>query len=315
MPVDAQLQPFLDLLNAAPAIELGPDSAGEMREMFLAMNPMLGEGPDVETSDAFVPGPGGPIPIRVYRPLGAGDALLPGVVFFHGGGFVIGSIETHDRDCRVLCAEAGVAVVSVEYRLAPEHRFPAAPDDCFAALHWVASQGGSIGVDTDRLAVAGDSAGGNLAALTALSWRNGGGATRRLQALIYPVTDLSPTVDDPVYDSMLENAEGYYLDLATMMWFEQQYLDDKSRASEPSCSPQLAPELAGLPDALVITCEFDPLRDQGEAYAKRLSNAGVATTLTRYDGGIHGIFSMNQITDIGRACMDEVVAAVRASVH
>ncbi len=315
MPVDAQLQPFLDLLNAAPKLELGPGSAEEFREQFLAMNPILGAGPEAAVTDRTIPGPAGSIPIRTYRPVGSGDTVLPGVVFFHGGGFVIGSIETHDRDCRALCAEAGVAVVSVEYRLAPEHPFPAAPDDCLAALGWVSANAASLGIDADRLAVAGDSAGGNLAAVTALGWHAGGGSPLRLQALIYPVTDLTPTVEEPGYDSMLENAEGYYLDLATMMWFEQCYIPDKAASREPSCSPQLAPDLAGLPDSLVITCEYDPLRDQGEAYAKRLSDAGVATTLTRYDGGIHGIFSMHQLTDIGRACMDEVVAAVRASLH
>lgn len=315
MPVDAQLQPLLDLLNAAPRLELGPDSATEFREQFLAMNPFLGEGPEVDVAQGAAPGPAGPIPLRIYRPLGTAGTVLPGVVFFHGGGFVIGSIESHDRDCRILCAEAGVAVVSVEYRLAPEHPFPAAPDDCLAALRWVSANGASLGIDTDRLAVAGDSAGGNLAAVTALGWAAAGGSPLRLQALIYPVTDLTPTIEEPRYDSMLENAEGYYLDLTTMLWFEQCYLPDKSLALEPTCSPQLAPDLGGLPDSLVITCEFDPLRDQGEAYAKRLSDAGVAATLSRYDGGIHGIFSMSCIADIGRRCMDEVVAAVRSSVH
>jgi len=316
MPVDAQLQPLLNLINSMPTLELGPESAPELRAQFEAMSAMLGTGPDVDVTDRVAPTDGGDIPLRVYRPHGAPSAELPAIVFFHGGGFVIGSIDTHDQDCRVLAHDAHCVVVSVEYRLAPEHPFPAAPDDCLAALRWVAEHAGELGVDASRLAVAGDSAGGNLAAVTALGWRDNGGRPLRLQVLVYPVTDMTPTVDNPVYPSILENAEGYYLDMTTMLWFEQQYLprvEGVSVGSDPMASPQLAQDLGDLPPALVVTCEFDPLRDQGEAYAKRLADAGVAVNLSRYDGAIHGVFSMHQITAIGRRCMDEVVDAVRTA--
>jgi acetyl esterase len=312
MPVDPQLQLVLDMVNAQPVQEWTKERAPEFRQMFDSMVTMLGEGPEgIATEDLAIPGPAGDIPARIYRPDGV---ERPGIcVFFHGGGFVLGNIATHDRDCRMIADQARCLVVSVDYRLAPEHPCPAAPDDCFAALQWVAEHGEELGGDTTRLAVAGDSAGGNLAAVTALRARDAGGPDLSFQLLVYPVVDMTPTVEEPRYESMLENAEGYYLTLADMEFFSDCYLPDESAKSDPSASPILA-DLAGLPPALVLTCEFDPLRDQGEAYAKGLADAGVPVTLNRYDGAIHGVMGMAMITEIGGRFISEAALALGAAL-
>jgi acetyl esterase len=301
------------MINAQPVQEWTRERAPEFRAVFDSMVSMLGEGPEsVSTEDRSVPGPAGDIPIRIYRPEGADR---PGVcVFFHGGGFVLGNIATHDRDCRMIADQASCLVVSVDYRLAPEHPFPAAPDDCYAALEWVAAHADEIGGDPARLAVAGDSAGGNLAAVTALRARDRSGPALAFQLLIYPVVDMTPTVDDPGYESMLENAEGYYLTLADMEFFSDCYLPDEAAKSDPSASPIKAPSLEGLPPALVLTCEFDPLRDQGEAYAKALADVGVPVTLNRYDGAIHGVMDMAMITEIGGRFISEAALALGAAL-
>ena len=209
--------------------------------------------------------------------------------------------------------EVGCAVVSVEYRLAPEHPFPAAPDDCLAALRWVAAEADALGFDGSRIAVGGDSAGGNLAAVTAQRAQREEDPDLVYQVLIYPVVDRSSTIEEHPYPSLLENAEGYYLDAETMQAFQSWYVPNVADRTDPSASPILAPSLAGLPRALVLTCGYDPLRDEGEAYAKALADVGVDVTLSRYDGAIHGVFSMSQITSIGRRFMDEVVAGLRAA--
>jgi acetyl esterase len=314
VPVDPQIANLLELLNAAPVIDLSaPDAVATMRSMLDAFMALLGTGPDgVSQEDHAAPGPAGDVPVRLYRPDGV---ERPGVlVFFHGGGFAVGNVAGYDRECRIMASEAGCAVAAVEYRLAPEHPFPAAPDDCSAALEWLTAQADQLGLDPDRIAVGGDSAGGNLTAVTALRARDTGGPPLRLQLLLYPVVDLSSTIDAHAYPSLLENAEGYFLEAATMEAFQGWYVPDPSTRADPSASPILAPSLADLPPAVVLTCEFDPLRDEGEAYAKALANAGVDVTLSRYDGAIHGLFQMSGTTDIGRRFMDEVVGALRAAL-
>ncbi len=259
----------------------------------------LGPRPEVAAvKDLEVPGPAGQIPVRVYRPSQEPD--LPVLVYLHGGGFTICSIETHDVTCRELANGAGCVVVSVEYRLAPEHRFPAAPEDCYAALAWVAGHAASLGVDPARLAVGGDSAGGNLSAVVALMARERGGPRLCHQLLVYPVTDHAFDTD-----SYRENAQGPLLTREMMRGFWGHYLAREEDGRHPFASPLRAPELSGLPPAHVITAEYDPLRDEGEAYARRLAAAGVPVVQRRYDGMIHGFFGFTaQVDRAGEAVAD-----------
>jgi acetyl esterase len=249
--------------------------------------------PLAQVRDLTLPGPGGAIKARLYRP--TSDGSLPGLVFFHGGGWVIGDLDSHDDLCRDLAAQAGCAVLAVDYRLAPEHRFPAAADDAIAATHWVAANAAQLGIDPQRLAVGGDSAGGNLAAVAALAARDAG-RPLAAQLLIYPVTDMSRFEGE----SYATCGEGYGLTAGAMAWFRDHYLTDAAAARDWRVSPLLASDLSRLPTALVVTAEFDVLRSEGEAYAKRLAEAGVPTRLARYDGMIHGFASMAGVLDVGR---------------
>jgi acetyl esterase len=252
---------------------------------------------------------GNEIPVRIYRPAVGGEPL-PVVVFFHGGGWVIGGIDSHDGTVRSLVDQTGAVFVSVDYRLAPEHPFPAAPEDCYAATRWVAEHADELNVDASRLAVAGDSAGGNLAAVVPLMARDRGGPSIAFQLLVYPCTDF----DMEKYPSMTENAEGYFLSQDVMVWFYDCYVTDDAHRSNPYAAPITSPDLAGLPPALVITGEFDPLRDEGEAYGKRLAEAGVPTTVTRYDGMIHGFFSMDLVLHQGKDAQAQASAALREAL-
>ncbi|MFD1559527.1 alpha/beta hydrolase [Paraburkholderia silviterrae] len=212
-------------------------------------------------------------------------------VFFHGGGFVIGNLDTHDHVCRDLCAGSGAAVIAVDYRLAPEHRFPAAVNDSLEAVRWIGQRAEALSIDPARIVVAGDSAGGNLAAVTALRIRDEGGPALRAQALVYPVTDYHT----PPTRSYIDNQSGYSLTRAAMIRFWNEYVANERGTRHLHACPLRAASLAGLPRTLVVTAEFDPLRDEGEAYANRLFDAGVPVTLWRYDGLIHGFFRMGLV--------------------
>ena len=256
----------------------------------------------------------GGVPARLYRPNDTeGLGLL---VFFHGGGWVIGDLDSHDNVCRALANRSGAAVLSVDYRLAPEHRWPAAVDDCTAATVWAAANAGSLGVDAGRLAVGGDSAGGNLAAIVAQERA----VPLRFQLLVYPATDARRSSD--AYASYVENVDGPVLSLEAMHWFYDHYLGhsgagDAGPADDARVSPLLADDaaVAGLPTALVITASHDPLRDEGEAYARRLMGAGVPTTLTRYPGLFHGFFSMGDLMTVADAAVDEAADALARALR
>jgi acetyl esterase len=308
MPIDPQARAILDgaaALNAPSVEEVGVEEA---RRSLAALVAMQSPSPDLGgVEDRQIPGPAGKIPVRVYTPLGAGP--FPVLVYFHGGGFVLCNVDTHDGTCRSIAAGSGCVVVSVDYRLAPEHRFPAAAEDCYAATRWVAGNAGLIGGDATRIGVGGDSAGGNLAAVTALMCRDRGGPRLGFQLLVYPVIDAA--CDTP---SFRENAEGYYLTASAMRWFWAHYLAEPHDGAHPYATPLRAPDLSGLPPALIITAEYDPLRDEGETYAKRLGAAGVPVTLSRYDGMIHGFFSMGMMLDRGREAMAEAAAALRSAL-
>lgn len=253
-----------------------------------------------------VPGPAGAIPVRIYRP--AGDAPKPVIVYFHGGGWVIGSLETHDNTARELAVEVDAVVVAVDYRMGPEHRFPAAVEDAYAALGWVAAHADTIGGDPERVVVAGDSAGGNLAAIVAQKARDSG-PTVCFQLLVYPVTDYEFTSA-----SMNDNAEGYFLTRDMMRWFFDHYLNRPEDGDDPRVSPLRANDLTGLPAAFVITMEYDPLRDQGIAYGDAMRAAGASVSSTTYPGLFHGCFGMGDLVDAARVPFDDAVAAVRAAV-
>jgi acetyl esterase len=309
MPVTPEVQTILDLLAAVDDVPIEEMTPQAMREAYAMLNATGSKAEMASVTDRTVPGPGGDIPVRIYVPT-TEPGPRPVLVYFHGGGWVIGDLETHDSTVRALASGSGATVVSVDYRLAPEHPFPAALDDCLAAVRWVADHGAEIDVDPARLAVAGDSAGGNLAAAVALALRDTGPALRA-QVLVYPVTD--GTLGEP---SMDENGDGYFLTKATMAWFWDHYMGDRDRATEPAASVLHAPDeaLAGLPPALVVTAEFDPLRDEGEAYASRLAAAGVDVTTSRYDGMIHGFFSMGDFVPEGKAAIDETSEMLRAAL-
>jgi acetyl esterase len=292
---------LLEMMDAQGAPPLETQDPVEARGTLLEPMKLLGGEPDElsRVENLFAPGPGGDVPVRLYASEPGG--LRPALVYFHGGGWVLGNLDMYDAVCRALAKESGAVVISVDYRLAPEHKFPAAVDDCHAATVWVAANAEKLGIDARRIAVGGDSAGGNLATVVAMRCRDAGGPTLAAQVLIYPVTDVSTFETG----SHRESGEGYFLTRAAMEWFTGHYLASADQKRHPEASPLLAPNLSGLPPALVITAEFDPLRDEGEAYAQRLKQAGVPVTVTRYPGMIHGFVSMRGVLSGGRQAIQE----------
>ena len=306
MPLDPQARAVLDQLAAMglPAVnEVSPEQA----RANMKLRPRA-PGPEVaKVEDRSIPGPDGDVPVRIYTPEGSGS--FPILVWYHGGGWVIGDLESADGPSRHLCVGADCVVVSVDYRLAPETKFPGPAEDCYAATQWAVDNAAAINGDPARVAVGGDSAGANLAAAVLLMARDRNGPAISFQLLVYPVTERNFSTA-----SYHDNATGYSLTQAGMRWFWDQYLADDADAANPYAAPAQAANLSGLPPALVITAEFDPLRDEGEAYAKLLRNAGVPTQATRYDGMIHGFFAMPAVLDQGRRAVDEATAALKASL-
>lgn len=257
--------------------------------------------PVAEVRDGTIAGPEGDVPVRVYRDANADGSAL---VYFHGGGWVIGGLDSHDESCRLLARDSAATVVSVDYRLAPETRYPGAAEDCYAALLEIAAKAADYGIDPSRIAVGGDSAGGNLAAAVSQMARDRNGPGVAFQLLIYPVTDA-----DFSRASYSENAEGYFLTKRAMQWFWDHYVPEQTQRSEPYAAPLRAADLTNLPPALVITAEYDPLRDEGEAYAAALETAGNSVTCTRYDGVVHGFFGMQ---DAVAPALDAIAQATDA---
>ncbi len=303
MPLDPQAQDVLDLLAALglpPNHTVSPEQARENGKMRARA-----AGPEViKVEDRLIAGSGPAIPVRIYTPAGPGP--FPVLVWFHGGGWVVGDLDSADGTARHLTVGAGCVTVSVDYRLAPETKFPGPADDCYDATVWAAQHAAQINGDPSRIAVGGDSAGSNLAAAVSLMARDRGGPALTFQLLVYPVTERNFTTV-----SYQQNAEGYLLSRAGMEWYWDHYLDDAAQALNPYAAPLQAKDFSNLPAALVITAEFDPLCDEGEAYAQRLQAAGVATTCSRYDGMIHGFFGMSAVLDKGKQAIDQAAAALR----
>jgi acetyl esterase len=308
MALHPQCKAFLDMLasTGAPPIERLPlaEARAVRSEMVEAGGP---EEPVAEVQNRSVPGPGGPIAVRVYRP--EKSQTLPALVFFHGGGFVICNLETHDRMCRSLANQSGCAVISVDYRLAPENKYPAAVDDAYAATRYIAEHAAEFAVDPNRIAVGGDSAGGTLATVVSLLARDRGGPRLKFQLLIYPLVDVND--QSP---SMQLFSKDHFLTREGMDWFMESYLPSREAGLEPSASPMNATSLRGLPPAMIVTAECDPLRDQGEAYARKLQGAGVPVELKRYEGMIHPFVSLAGVVDAGRTAIADAGSAVRRAL-
>ena len=305
MPVDPQIQRLLEARAKLPAIHTL--SIADARTLMAAREvPGLRKPALADVREQVIDGPGGALRLRIYTPLGQGP--FPLMVFFHGGGFVLCSLDTHDGLARNLCAGAACVVVSVDYRLAPEHKFPAGIDDCLAATRWVAAHAGVLNGDAGRIMVAGDSAGGNFAAVTALRARDEGGPALCGQMLIYPVT----AHYSAALPSMTSNGEGYGLTHDGMRYYWDHYLNHDDEGEDACAAPLRAASLAGLPPALVATAEYDPLRDEGEEYAMALVRAGVPVAMQRWLGVNHGFFFFPGVVDKATAAVDDACSWARA---
>jgi len=307
MPLDPHVARFLQIDTEASS-EPASSLAEQRYQSEQAALEQAGE-PEAVASieDRLIRGPAGMLPIRIYTPAGTEQEPFPALVYFHSGGWVFGSIEAHDPVCRALANHARCLVVSVGYRLAPEHTFPAAPEDCYAATRWVAEHAHEIKADTARIAVGGDSAGGNLAAVVALMARDREGPALCYQVLIYGETDYYK----PGTASYATYSEGYGLTREDMIWFWDQYLARPEDSMHSYAAPLRATDLSGLPPALIITAEYDPVRDEAEHYALRLQQAGVQVQLSRYAGMIHGFFRMFALFEQSLVALAEVADALR----
>ena len=289
-----QARALLDLIEARGVPPTHTLSPADARALYLDRRALAQPAPQAVTSvaDLQADGPHGAIPLRLYKPLPMATGALPLLVYFHGGGWTMGDLDTHDTLCRELANRAGCAVLAVDYRMGPEHRFPAAVDDCIAATRWAHTQAGALGVDATRMAVGGDSAGGNLAAVVAIAARDAGDLPLVYQLLIYPATDMRATAP-----SHTSNGQGYLLTSDTIRYFHDHYIDDRAHDLDWRASPLLHTDLSKLPPALVLTAGFDPLRDEGAAYAEALTAAGNRATYVCFERQIHGFITMGRVLD------------------
>jgi acetyl esterase/lipase len=310
MPLDPHVQRFLDMISlAAPRTQrLTP---ADMRLGFHALAQMVDrrDAPVASIENGTYPGPSGALPIRIYKPVAAGAAPTPGIVFFHGGGWIFGDLDTHEGLCRTLAHETGCRVVSVAFRLAPEHKFPAGVEDCYAATKWAADNAERLQIDRRRIAVAGDSAGGNLAAVVCQMAKQMGGPDIALQVLICPVLDLNAEMP-----SRRAFAKSYFLDKTTIDWTIETYCNAGDDPADPRISPLRAPDLSGLPPAHIHTAEFDPLLDEGKAYAERLACAGVMVRYTCHLGMIHHFTGMTDVIPYARLALQTAGAAIKEAL-
>ena len=307
MPLDPQCRALIEAAAAGAAPFAGSDHIAVRSGYAATTSAFRHATGDLESVvDVEFPGPAGDIPIRIYRPQSEHTSPAPCFIFYHGGGWAVGDLDTHDHMCRHLAHGSGVVVISVEYRLAPEHKFPAGLDDCVAAVHWVLDSAAELEIDPLRVAIGGDSAGGNLAASVTIALRDTGGPKLALQLLLYPAVDF--TADN---ESLRENATGYLLTRDALEMFTDLYLPDRATRSDPRASPLLCQSHAELPRAFVQTAEFDPLRDGGRAYAEALMAAGSPVVYKCYPGVIHGFARMGAKVDAGLTALDDACGVLR----
>jgi acetyl esterase len=308
MPLDPQAKALLDQMAAQPGPAINSLSPADARTVMNLLCESMGPGEPVNrVEDRNIAGPGGEIPIRIYSPAGKPNGII---VFFHGGGWVLGGLPSHEYVCRALANSAGCVVVATDYRLAPEHKFPAAADDSYAATKWAADNAGALGSGANRLVVCGDSAGGNLAAVVSQMARDRGTPEIRAQVLIYPAIDAATDTDSQ--KRFVE--EGQVLSQRTMAWFWNHYLRGREDASNPYACPNKAKDLKRLPPALVITAEYDPLYDEGNDYAAALEKAGNRVKLSRYAGVPHFFVSLAPAIDQGKTAIREIADYVKSAL-
>ena len=305
--LDGRTQWLLQLLARSGQTPIEKGSVTEARAGYDAFMLEMGgrAAPIGEIVDRTIDGPAGRLRVRIYRPPSGVARLLPAILYFHGGGWMMGSLESYDLVCRYFCARAGCVLVAIDYRLAPEHKFPAAIDDAVAAFRWLARDAVGLGVDPARIVIAGDSTGGNIAAVAAQLLRHEA-RPPCLQWLIFPATDLA--FDSASYRSC---GEGFLMTRAAMEWFRGHYLNDLGEIDDPRASPLRTPDLAGVAPALVFTDGIDPLRDEGQAYADRLAAAGVKTIHREFDSLIHGFIGLRGVIQAAARAMDDMVAGLR----
>lgn len=311
MELDPQARDFLDRLAAAHLPPIQEQTVEQARAQMNLSTRFLGPLPRIgKVKNGRIPGPGGELRVRILTPESAGPGPLPILLYFHGGGWVLGNLDSHEGVCRALANAVGVIVVAVDYRLAPEHRFPSAAEDAHAALVWAAAHAEEFGGDPARIALGGDSAGGNLTAVACLMARDRGGPRPAFQILIYPITDYN--LHNASY---LQFADGYFLGRGEMAWYWEQYVPKHDDRWHPYVSPCQAADKSGLPPALVITAGFDVLRDEGEDYARQLESAGVPVKLHRYESMIHGFVRRHPFFDQGKAAVEEIGRELRAALE
>ncbi|MGD0189235.1 MAG: alpha/beta hydrolase [Rhizomicrobium sp.] len=311
MSLNPVMKAILDQMAAQPAPKMWQMSPSDGRLAFTALMQFVGPQnvPIGGVADVRASGPHGAIRLRNYTPVAAVKESLPTLVFYHGGGFVIGDLDTHDGLCRIIANESGSRVVAVDYRLAPEHKFSAAVDDSYAALTWIAAHAAELGVDANRLAVGGDSAGGGLAAVVAQMARDRAGPTLAYQLLLFPVTQIGGETR-----SMRERAEGFFLEKATLDWFFNHYLGNTADRDDVRASPLLAKNFAGLPPAYLMVAGYDPLHDEGVAYAGKLKSAGVSVTVADYPDLVHDFIYMQAVLPQAGEALRAAAAALRTAL-
>lgn len=312
MPLDPLLKAFLDGLAAQPQPKLWEMQPSAARDAFIVLMQAVGpkDVPIGTVTNLVIPGPAGDIPARSYLPVAIGSEPQPTLIFFHGGGFVLGSIDTHDGLCRMLANSSGCRVISVEYRLAPEHRFPGAVEDAFAAARWIETNAAQLGVDANRLAVGGDSAGAALAAVVSQQARDAGAPKLAFQMLLFPATDLRADTA-----SRRNFTEGYFLEARDIGWFFSHYLGSDADAADPKASPLVVDSLANLPPAYIMVAEFDPLHDEGFAYAEKLRAAGVKVTLDDYPGMVHDFIYLQAVLPQAAEALGAAGSALKTALQ